>query len=62
MGTDSKAAFLTHIAHRKRLIEKSKKLIVISKDLIEQSHRRIRIAMGHDVDKGNKTDRCPYSR
>jgi hypothetical protein len=50
MGTDSEAEILAQIARRKELIERSKKIIVISKALVEQSDRLIRIAMGHDVD------------
>jgi hypothetical protein len=45
MGTDSEAEILAQIARRKELIERSKKLIVISKALVEQSDRLIRIAM-----------------
>jgi hypothetical protein len=52
MGTDLNAEILTQIAHRQQLIERSKKVIVISKALIEQSDQRLRIAMGHDVDGG----------
>jgi hypothetical protein len=51
MGTDLNAEILVRIAHRQELIEKSNNIIVISKALIEQSQRRIRIAMGHDVDE-----------
>jgi hypothetical protein len=54
MGADPMAEF--QLAQRQQLIERSKKIIVNSKVLIEQSRRRIRIAMGHDVDNGNKID------
>jgi hypothetical protein len=50
MGTDLNAEILAQIARRQQLIERSKKVIVISKALVEQSDRLIRIAMGHDVD------------
>jgi hypothetical protein len=50
MGTDLNAKILAQLAYRHQLIERSKKIIVISKALIEQSDRLIRIAMGHDVD------------
>jgi hypothetical protein len=50
MDTGPLAEVLAQLARRKELIERSKKLIVTSKDLVEQSHRLIRIAMGHDVD------------
>jgi hypothetical protein len=50
MVTDPQAEILAQIAHRQQLIERSKKIIVISKGLIEQSDQRIRIAMG-DVDE-----------
>jgi hypothetical protein len=51
MGTDLNAEILAQIAHRQQLIERSKKVIVISKALIEQSDQRLRIAMGHDVNE-----------
>jgi hypothetical protein len=50
MGSEPKAEFLAQIALRQKLIERSKKIIITSKALVEQSHRLIGIAMGHDVD------------
>jgi hypothetical protein len=50
--------FLARIARRKELIETSKKIIGDSKTLVEQSHRLIRNATGHDVDgEGNNHKR-----
>jgi hypothetical protein len=46
MGTDPKAEIL--VAYRQQVIGRSKKIIADSKALVDQSHRRIRIAMGHD--------------
>jgi hypothetical protein len=50
MGSDPGADILARIARRQQLIGKTKKIIEDSKALVEQSHRLIRIAMGHDVD------------
>jgi hypothetical protein len=54
MDTDSTAEIRAWIARRKQLIEISEKLIADSKNLVEQSHRLIRIAMGHDGDGHNQ--------
>jgi hypothetical protein len=53
MGKDSKAEFLARKAHRKELIEKSEKRMEHSINLLNQSHRLIRMAMGHDIGKRN---------
>jgi hypothetical protein len=50
MDTDSKAEILARSERRRKLIEKSTTVIEKSNFLINQSHRLIRIAMGHDVD------------
>jgi hypothetical protein len=50
MDTGPLAEVLAQLARRKELIERSKKLMITSKDLVEQSDQLIRIAMGHDVD------------
>jgi hypothetical protein len=51
MGSDPKAEILAQIAYRQQVIERSKTIIEDSKALVDQSHRRIRMAMGHDVDE-----------
>src|SRR5262249_16102853 len=52
-----KAEILAQIARRKELIETSKKLIKETKNIVDQSHRLILTAMGHDaMGKANKTD------
>jgi hypothetical protein len=58
MDTDPKAEFLAWKARRKELIEESEKRMEHSTTLLNQSHRLIRMAMGHDIGKTNndKTD------
>jgi hypothetical protein len=58
MGKDSKAEFLARKTRRKELIEKSEKRIEHSTNLLNQSHRLIRMALGHHIGKTNndKTD------
>jgi hypothetical protein len=58
MGKDSKAEFLARKTRRKELIEKSEKRIEHSTNLLNQSHRLIRMVLGHHIGKTNndKTD------
>jgi hypothetical protein len=54
MDTGSTAEIRAQIARRKQLIETSETLIAHSKNLVEKSHRLIRIAMGHNGEGNNQ--------
>jgi hypothetical protein len=59
MGTDPKAEILAQAARLEELIERSTNIIERLNALLDQSHRLIRLSMGHDVDRGNNHKTMP---
>lgn len=51
MGTDPKVKISVWKTRHKELIEKSTKVINDAAALVKHSQKRIRIAMGHEVEK-----------